>query len=286
MNIKQIYIFSLLLAIFSVSGATFFEKFSNLLRKKEQTEIQDKTHLDTNCKVAIIYVPENLDFKQLTLNLVGAVKDKEIKGIILMISNFGGSFGAYSAIHDLIKKITEIKPVIALISDGACSCGYLIASPANYIIAHRGSSIGHIGLYSQICKYKNPKQKGEVQADMNFEIFQAGEYKMLYNSYSKDLTEEQKKYVQERLDKDYEVFLNMVSENRKLDLAKCKDWADGKIFNGHDALALGLIDEIGTILDAEKKIIELAMPNADNKHQIEVSPVFYPEKSPDDASKK
>ena len=48
-----------------------------------------------------------------------------------------------------------------------------------------------------------------------------------------------------------------MARNRNLSIDNHLDWADAKIFMGHEALKLGLVDEIGTLLDAEQKILEL-----------------------------
>lgn len=208
-------------------------------------------------KVAVIYLMNEFDFKQVTLDLVEAAKDKEIEGILLIIHHYGGAMDTFSALHDVIKRITTIKPVVGLVSGSALSCGYLLASATDHIIVHSCSEIGNIGVSHVIQKYRNPKLVGELEAKIDVEVFQAGEFKTLYNTYSKELTDQDRKYIKEQLDKVYKQFLRIIANNRNLSMEDYKLWAEGKSFLAPEALQLGLVDEIGTIFEAIQKMLEL-----------------------------
>ena len=216
-----------------------------------------KKNTQVTPQVRFISLLDDLDFKQVAQDFAAAAKNPEIAGIILLINNNGGHAGSFSVLHDMIKKITVMKPVISLIASSACSGGYMIASAADYIIAHSCSDIGCIGVYNSITRYKNPKQKNHIEADMEVEIFSAGEFKTYWNEYAEDLSQRERMYVQSFVDTIYKKFLDMVAKNRNLDLATYKEWAEGKIFLAEEALSLGLIDEIGTIFQAETKMLEL-----------------------------
>ena len=216
-----------------------------------------KTVTATVPKVRSLYLADNLDFKQVIKDLVAAGKDPEIAGIILFIDNNGGDTGSFSVLHDLIKKIADMKPMVSLIGSSALSGGYWVSTAADYLIAHSCSDIGSIGVYSSVTKLKKPKQIVDVEAEMEVELFIAGEFKALWHQYGKDLSEKQRTYIQSHVDTIYKKFLDIVVENRRLDLSNSKEWAEGKCFIAEQALSLGLIDEIGTVFEAEKKILEL-----------------------------
>ena len=57
-------------------------------------------------KVGIIEINNPLDLKETYNNLINIAKNDEISGIILIVDNVGGALSDYSALHDLIKKIT------------------------------------------------------------------------------------------------------------------------------------------------------------------------------------
>lgn len=228
-------------------------------------------------KVAIIEITDSSDFKKTNLSLIDAAKNNTISGIILIIDSGGGSIGPYSVLHDLIKKITTTKPIIALILGDALSGGYLIASATNYIIAHNGSGIGSIGIFCEIRRYKETTQKtNEIEAQMTIEVFKAGKFKTIYHPYEKDLSDAEKNYIKEGLDKAYQTMKKIIASNRNLDLEHSTEWAEGKIFFAAEALELGLIDEIGTCFDAENKIIELISQRKPlNRFATEIEPIYY-----------
>lgn len=211
-------------------------------------------------QVGIIHIPYDFEFEKLINTLTQAAKNNELQGIILIIDNDGGNMGQFSALHDLIKKITTIKPVIGLVCGSACSAGYLIASATNYLFCATASDIGSIGIILEIEKYSgqrlatNPKNR--IDAKVDYEIFHGGTYKTIHNDNA-PLTEIQRTYLQNKVEESYQNFISLVAENRNLSLEKHLEWADAKTFLGSEAIKIGLVDEIGTILDAEAKVLEL-----------------------------
>lgn len=211
-------------------------------------------------KVGIIHIPYDFEFEKLIRTIAAAAKDHTLQGLILIIDNDGGNMGQFSALHDLIKKITTIKPVVGLICGNAGSNGYLIASATNYIFCASSSDIGSIGVILEIEKRSNQRlisdSKNHIEAIIEYEIFSSGTYKGIHNDNT-PLTEAQRTYLKNKLESSYQHFINLIAKNRNLSLEKHLDWADGKWFLGPQALELGLVDQIGTILDAEEKVLEL-----------------------------
>lgn len=211
-------------------------------------------------KVGIFYLANGFDFQQVLKTLTLAAKNNELFGLILLIDNNGGDAGQFSTLHDLIKKITTIKPVVGVVCGSALSGGYMVASATDYLLCSEASNVGSIGAISEIQKLKeqhlvaNPNNN--LDAKLDVEIFSAGTYKAMYNSYS-PLTPEQRRYLQEGAEKGYRYFINLIARNRSLAPENYLEWADAKIFLGYEAKELGLVDKVGTILDAEEKILEL-----------------------------
>lgn len=211
--------------------------------------------------IKIVYLDGPIYFQKIMLDLFNIAKDSQVSGVLLVIDNYGGSTTNYFMIHDLIKRITTIKPVVALVSGAAVSCGYAMASAANYIVAGNLSQIGNIGVLSEKWYYNEPsvttdENYAKIKAKLENETFRAGEFKDLFNPH-RQLTPEEKNYIQENINKTYQEFLKLVARNRSLNLDNYKTWADGKTFLANQALQLGLIDAIGTMLEAEDKLLEL-----------------------------
>lgn len=211
-------------------------------------------------RIALIAINDDINFFQVAQHLVNISKNPTFDGAILIINNNGGSLGAFSVIHDLIKKVSKTKPIVAVVGQGALSCGYLIASATQYIFSHTLSDIGAIGVILQVNRYKQMKIKeNDLEADMQVNLLYAGEFKVDTHVFAKDLSDEQKKGLQDNLNFSYDQIVTMVAENRNLKRDAYKEWAEGKKFLAPRALELGLIDQIGTIFDAEEKVRELVV---------------------------
>ncbi len=65
-----------------------------------------------------------------------------------------------------------------------------------------------------------------------------------------DLTEAEIRILQEVMDDVHGQFIDAVASGRRLDRARVEPLADGRIFSGRQALALGLVDELGDLPDA------------------------------------
>lgn len=216
-------------------------------------------------KVTTIEIFDPINFSQCATQLYNVAKDSGVVGVILKVNSSGGPAGDFSVIHDMIKKLTTVKPVVCLVMGEVKSGGYLIASAANYIFAHSISEIGSIGAVWCIDRYKNAHIKdSRIKADFTEEIFKAGEFKAMSNPFSPDLTESQRNYIQAEIVKSYDTFINLVTQNRSLNKDDYKMWAEGKLFEATEALELGLIDEIGTIFEAQEKIKDLIVKRDPN----------------------
>lgn len=231
--------------------------FGSLSEQQEPTQSgQTESNSKIRAKIEVILLANPINFQQASLSLIAAAKNNQISGVIIIIDSGGGSTGSFSVLHDLIKKVSTIKPVIALVAGCACSGGYMIASAANYIFAHSFSDIGNIGVMMEIPKYQDAKITGYVEAKMNVELFTSGKFKALFNPY-KALSDEDRAYIQKTLENDYQHFIALVAKNRNLNQDEYEKWADAKSFSAPEALQLGLIDEIGTIFEVESKMLEL-----------------------------
>lgn len=211
--------------------------------------------------IKTIHIGNEIHFHKIMIDLLNAGKNEAILGVLLVIDNYGGRTTNFFMLHDLIKKVARLKPVVALVAGAALSCGYAVASAADYIIAGNLSELGNIGVISEKWYYKEPSitvKDGDAitTAKLEMDLFRAGECKDLHNP-NRQLNDTEKRYLQENVDKIYHNFLALVAQNRSLNLDQYKSWAEGRIFIGFEALQLGLIDEIGTIFEAENKLAEL-----------------------------
>lgn len=184
-------------------------------------------------------------------------KDTAIKAILITMECPGGASGTSQSIYSELKalKATYPKPVVVLVENICASGGYNIACACDHIVAPGSAIIGSIG--TSLPYLFNVKDLLE-QFKIKYTPIKAGSFKNVTNPFV-DMTAEETSMLQNLANDSYEQFILEVSEQRKLSLAKVKEWADGKIFTGKQAKALGLIDEIGSLTNAIKAIQQKAM---------------------------
>ncbi|AXV39372.1 signal peptide peptidase SppA [Methanobacterium sp. BAmetb5] len=173
-----------------------------------------------------------------------AEEDSSVSAIVLDVNSPGGSPVASEEIMNAVKNSS--KPVVVWISDIGASGAYLVASPADKIVASPSSIVGSIGVILSLTDLSGLYQKIGV----NQYAIKAGEYKDMGASY-RNLTPEETVMLQGMVDQDYEYFIKQVAENRNLDVEYVRSIAEGKIYTGTQAKDLKLVDETG---DREKAI--------------------------------
>ena len=182
--------------------------------------------------------------QSITDGIKQAEEDSAVSAIVLDVNSPGGSPVASEEIMNAVKNAK--KPVVVWISDIGASGAYLVASPADKIMASPSSIVGSIGVILSLTDLSGLYQKIGV----NQYAIKAGEYKDMGASY-RDLTPEEEQMLQEMVNQDYDYFIKQVAENRKLDLEYVRSIAEGKIYTGTQAKELKLVDETG---DREKAI--------------------------------
>ena len=249
-----------------VDELMYYEQIKEFVGKKKVISLDKylqyvydnkKSTKKNNDKIAIIYAegtilmgeePRNLS-DQLTPNTIiaeldKALKNKNIKGIVLRVNSPGGSALASAVINNKIKEVNKVKPVYVSIGGIAASGGYYISADAKKIFADKESLTGSIGVVSLIPNVKELVEK----IDINIEELKKGEYADIY-SLTNEVTKDKLDKIYASNLKVYDEFLNVVSEGRDLNREYVHSIAQGKVWLGEEALELKLVDKIGGIED-------------------------------------
>ncbi len=182
-------------------------------------------------------------------------KDTSIDCILLNISSPGGAPGTSQVLYEQIARLKEKKPVIAYVENMCASGAYYLSSVCNKIVANPCAIVGSIGVAAAL----SPNiQKLLEEHDILCPVIKSGRYKMA-GSPTKPLEEYEREYLQKLADDTYDQFLKDVAAARNLNLEEKDEWADGKIFNGRQALELGLIDMLGGIITLKDEIKKLVL---------------------------
>ncbi|MEA2084297.1 MAG: signal peptide peptidase SppA [Thermodesulfobacteriota bacterium] len=176
-----------------------------------------------------------------------------VKAIVLRVDSPGGAVGASQEIFTELKRANKIKPVVASMGSLAASGGYYAALGAERILASPGTLTGSI---SVIFKFAD---LGELFGKIGYknQVVKSGKLKDVGSSH-RPMTEEERRMLQELVDKVHEQFVAAISENRSLPVEEVKRLADGRIISGQQAKALGLVDEFGNFIDAVMLAAKLA----------------------------
>lgn len=172
-------------------------------------------------------------------------KNDKVKSIVLRIDSPGGVVGPSQEIWSAVKKLKEKKPVIISMGSVAASGGYYIAVPATLIYANPGTITGSIGV---LMKFSNLEGlMGKV--GMKSFTLKTGKFKDV-GSPARGMSAEEKAMLQSVIESTHSQFVKAVAEGRKLPENEVRAIADGRIFSGEQALAIKLIDRLGTLQDA------------------------------------
>ncbi len=184
-------------------------------------------------------------------------KDPQVKAILLKIECPGTATGTADFIFNEITQLKKEhhKPIIALVENVCASGGYLIACASDHIITSGSALIGSVG--SNLPYMFNVSRLLEHH-NIDYVPLYSGKYKSSTNPFS-PMTPEDKAMLQGILDDSYDQFATTVALARKISLNNKDQWAEGKLFTGKQALALGLIDEVGAAYNAIKIIKEKAL---------------------------
>ncbi|MEO0449918.1 MAG: signal peptide peptidase SppA [Pseudomonadota bacterium] len=202
--------------------------------------------------------------------ILAAGRDDDVEAIVFRVDSPGGSPSASDQIWRAIERIQEEeqKPVIVSMASVAASGGYYVSTGADWIIANRTTITGSIGIFGG----KFAIEEGLARIGVNAETIKVGGSFTGAFSTMEGFTDEQRTMVRSWLQRGYDRFTSLVAEGRGLSLEQVDAVARGRVWSGEDALANGLVDELGGLTTAIAKAKEMAEIEADTQVRI----VSYP----------
>lgn len=167
-------------------------------------------------------------------------ENSQIKAVVLRINSPGGSATAAEIMQREIKLTRQLKPVIVSMGDVAASGGYWIASDSNRIFAEPNTITGSIGVFGVLF---NGQKLGNNNG-ITWDTVKTSEYAD-QQTISRPKSAQELEVYQRSVDRIYNLFLQKVSQGRKLSTAKVAEIAQGRVWSGTAAKQIGLVDEIG-----------------------------------------
>ncbi|MBN3947695.1 MAG: signal peptide peptidase SppA [Nostoc sp. NMS7] len=172
-------------------------------------------------------------------------QDKDVKAVVLRINSPGGSATAAEVMQREIKLTREAKPVVVSMGDVAASGGYWIASDSNRIFAEPNTITGSIGVFGLLFN----GQKLANDNGITWDSVKTARYAD-NQTVSRPKSPQELVIYQRNVNRIYNMFLNKVSQGRKLPEQKVAEIAQGRVWSGVAAKEIGLVDEIGGLNSA------------------------------------
>jgi protease IV len=244
------------------------EDYANLEVKSLEKESSER-------KIAILYAEGEIVSGKGGIQEVGSDRfvkalrklreDSKVKAVVLRINSPGGSATASEEILREVVLTRKQKPVIVSMGDYAASGGYWIATGGNYIFAQEGTITGSIGVFGLLPNIEKIAKNNGITTD----VVKTSPFADLKSNVRAKTPLELAIY-QKSVNKVYDLFLDKVAEARKISKDKVNQIAQGRVWSGHNAQKIGLVDGIGGLEDAIAYAAKEAKLNQD--WQIEEYP--------------
>ncbi len=168
-------------------------------------------------------------------------ENEDVKAVVLFINSPGGTTMGGEVLHNSFTNIAKEKPLVAVMGNLAASAGYMIALPAEHIIAHKATITGSIGVVMELPQVKGLADNWGIKLNKIASGGQKGE-----PSPMRDMSADTEKVIESIIMDFHDEFTKMVAEGRSMNLIEVQKLADGRAYSAKQALDLGLIDAIGT----------------------------------------
>jgi protease-4 len=166
--------------------------------------------------------------------------DSKAAAVIVHINSPGGTTAGSEQLYDALTQLKAKKPLVVVVEGLAASGGYITAIAADHIIAQQTSLVGSIGVLFQFPNFTDLLKTVGVKV----EEVKSSPLKAAPNGF--EPTSPEARAALDALVKDsYAWFRGLVKERRGMDDALLDKVADGRVFTGHQAVDLKLIDQLG-----------------------------------------
>src|ERR1700749_1246168 len=196
--------------------------------------------LATSGSIARINIEGLIRSDQDRVEALDRLAESNTAAVIVHINSPGGTTAGSEQLYDALTRLKAKKPLVVVVEGLAASGGYITAIVAEHIIAQQTSLVGSIGVLFQFQNFTDLLKTVGVKV----EEVKSSPLKAAPNGY--EPTSPEARAALDSLVKDsYAWFRGLVKERRGMDDDQLEKVADGRVFTGHQAVDLKLIDELG-----------------------------------------
>lgn len=231
------------------------EEVISYVRYLEIVKSEDKA--SDMAQVAVVYAiggiesgkgdDETIGSDRIAKALREARLDDGIKAVVLRVSSPGGSALASDVIWreaELLKQSGKV--FVVSMGDYAASGGYYIACGADRIFAQPNTITGSIGVFGIIPNLQNFL---DHKLGITFDAYKTHEHANMMTLTS-PLDTVQKRAMQVMVSNIYNDFTSKVALGRNISQNYVDSIGQGRVWSGEDAMAIGLVDEMGGLNEA------------------------------------
>ena len=162
------------------------------------------------------------------------------KAVIVHINSPGGTVAGSEQLYDALLKVKAKKPMVVVVDGLAASGGYIAAMASDRIVAPQSAIVGSIGVIFQYPNFTDLLKTIGVQV----ETIKSSPLKAAPSGVE-PTSPEARAAVESLVMDSYDWFKGLVRDRRHLDDTQLAKVSDGRVFTGHQAIGVKLIDAIG-----------------------------------------
>lgn len=200
--------------------------------------------------------PRGASAEQLTGQIRALANDPDISAIVLDVDSPGGSVFGVPELAEEIRAARAKKPIVAVANAMAASAAYWLASQATEFVVTPSGQVGSIGVYT----LHEDLSESLKQEGIEISVVKAGKYKIEGNPFG-PLDDEARAALQKEVDSYYGMFTKDVAKGRRVDVEAVRNgFAEGRMANAKDALAMGMVDRVATLDDVLADLVAGNLP--------------------------
>lgn len=176
---------------------------------------------------------------------IAAVSNPDVKVIALNVQTNGGHVHGVQQAADLFSQIDKVKPVVTFTPSDMKSAGMWFGAAGRRIFGAPTSESGSIGVLAVHAE----RSKQLAEDGVKVTIVRAGSSKALANPYE-PLSAKAEAQIQDGVDYIHGMFKAHMADRRGMSAGQIEKVGQGQTYIGEQAVAAGLIDQVGTLADA------------------------------------
>jgi protease-4 len=187
-------------------------------------------------------------------SLTAAFENENSVGVVLRINSPGGSPVQAGMMNDEIHRLRKLyptKPFYVVIEDICASGGYYVAVAGDQILVDKASLVGSIGVIMEGFGFTGLMDKLGVTRRM----ITAGSNKGMMDPFSKE-NPQQVEMIKAMIGEIHQQFIEVVKAGRGDRLKETPEMFSGRVWNGEQAIKIGLADGYGTVDSVARDIFK------------------------------